>query len=64
MIFSFGNPVYDYIQTPVVTTGERVLSGGSTNGCLALSRLGHAGGLLAAHDQGSCLTIALQQMPR
>lgn len=41
MIFSFGNPVYDYIQTPVVTTGERVLSGGSTNGCLALSRLGH-----------------------
>jgi sugar/nucleoside kinase (ribokinase family) len=41
MIVSFGNPVYDFIQTPVVTTGERVLSGGSTNGCLALSRLGH-----------------------
>jgi sugar/nucleoside kinase (ribokinase family) len=41
MIVAFGNPVYDYIQTPVVTTGERVLSGCSTNGCLALTRLGH-----------------------
>jgi sugar/nucleoside kinase (ribokinase family) len=40
MIFSFGNPVYDYIKTPAITTGERVLSGGSTNGCLALTRLG------------------------
>lgn len=42
MIVAFGNPVYDYIKTPSVTTGKRVLSGGSTNGCLALSRLGHA----------------------
>ncbi|HEU5102275.1 MAG TPA: PfkB family carbohydrate kinase [Roseiflexaceae bacterium] len=42
MIVAFGNPVYDYIKTPTVTTGTRVLSGGSTNGCLALSRLGHA----------------------
>lgn len=42
MIVAFGNPVYDYIKTPSVTTGERVLSGCSTNGCLALSRLGHA----------------------
>ena len=41
MIVAFGNPVYDYIQTPVVSTGERVLSGCSTNGCLALERLGH-----------------------
>jgi sugar/nucleoside kinase (ribokinase family) len=41
MIVAFGNPVYDYIQTPTVTTGERVLSGCSTNGCLALARLGH-----------------------
>lgn len=41
MIFAFGNPVYDYIETPAVTTGERVLSGCSTNGCLALARLGH-----------------------
>jgi sugar/nucleoside kinase (ribokinase family) len=41
MIIAFGNPVYDFIQTPVVTTGARVLSGCSTNGCLALRRLGH-----------------------
>ena len=41
MIFAFGNPVYDYIKTPSVTTGERVLSGCSTNGCLALARLAH-----------------------
>lgn len=42
MIVAFGNPVYDYIQTPTATTGERVLSGCSTNSCLALARLGHA----------------------
>jgi sugar/nucleoside kinase (ribokinase family) len=42
MIVAFGNPVYDYIKTPSVTTGARVLSGCSTNGCLALARLGHA----------------------
>lgn len=42
MIVAFGNPVYDFIKTPTVTTGKRVLSGGSTNGCLALARLGHA----------------------
>jgi sugar/nucleoside kinase (ribokinase family) len=42
MIVAFGNPVYDYIKTPFVTTGERVLSGCSTNGCLALAKLGHA----------------------
>ncbi|MEO7912884.1 MAG: PfkB family carbohydrate kinase [Roseiflexaceae bacterium] len=42
MIVAFGNPVYDYIKTPSVTTGTRVLSGCSTNSCLALARLGHA----------------------
>src|SRR5690242_3013568 len=42
MIVAFGNPVYDYIKTPSITTGTRVLSGCSTNGCLALARLGHA----------------------
>jgi sugar/nucleoside kinase (ribokinase family) len=46
MIVAFGNPVYDYIKTPAVTTGERVLSGGSTNGCLALAKLGHATALV------------------
>ncbi|HWQ11791.1 MAG TPA: PfkB family carbohydrate kinase [Roseiflexaceae bacterium] len=46
MIVAFGNPVYDYIKTPFITTGERVLSGGSTNGCLALTRLGHTTALV------------------
>lgn len=46
MIFAIGNPVYDYIKTPFITTGERVLSGCSTNGCLALTRLGHATSLV------------------
>ncbi len=41
LIVAFGNPVYDDITTPYVTTGGRVLSGCSTNGCLALTRLGH-----------------------
>jgi sugar/nucleoside kinase (ribokinase family) len=41
MIVAFGNPVYDFIKTPSVSTGERVLSGCSTNACLALARLGH-----------------------
>jgi sugar/nucleoside kinase (ribokinase family) len=52
MIIAFGNPVYDYIKTPFVTTGERVLSGCSTNGCLALTRLGHATALVGrvGHD--------------
>lgn len=40
MIFAFGNPVYDQITTPRVSTGGRVLSGCSTNFALALSRLG------------------------
>lgn len=40
MIVAFGNPVYDLIQTPAVSPAGRVLSGCSTNGCLALARLG------------------------
>ncbi|MEF3273598.1 MAG: ribokinase [Chloroflexus sp.] len=45
-IIAFGNPVYDEIITPVVRTEGRVLSGCSTNACLALSRLGHATALV------------------
>lgn len=41
LIVAFGNPVYDEIITPVVRTDGRVLSGCSTNACLALARLGH-----------------------
>jgi sugar/nucleoside kinase (ribokinase family) len=39
-IIAFGNPVYDEIITPAVRTAGRVLSGCSTNACLALTRLG------------------------
>ncbi|NTW01256.1 MAG: ribokinase [Oscillochloris sp.] len=41
LILAFGNPVYDEIITPAVVTPGRVLSGCSTNACLALTRLGH-----------------------
>lgn len=42
MIVGIGNPVYDFIKTPQITTGTRVLSGCSTNACLAASKLGQA----------------------
>ncbi|WP_129677932.1 PfkB family carbohydrate kinase [Candidatus Chloroploca sp. Khr17] len=41
LIVAFGNPVYDEIITPCIRTDGRVLSGCSTNACLALTRLGH-----------------------
>jgi sugar/nucleoside kinase (ribokinase family) len=40
-ILAFGNPVYDLITTPSISTAERILSGCSTNACLAASRLGY-----------------------
>lgn len=39
-ILAFGNPVYDVISTPVLIRTDRVLSGCSTNACLAAARLG------------------------
>jgi sugar/nucleoside kinase (ribokinase family) len=39
-IVGIGNPVFDYIRTPQVDTKTRVLSGCSTNGCLAAAKLG------------------------
>jgi len=39
-ILAFGNPVFDVITTPALTRKDRVLSGCSTNACLAASRLG------------------------
>jgi sugar/nucleoside kinase (ribokinase family) len=39
MLLGIGNPVYDYIQTPWVSTNQRVLSGCSTNACLAARKL-------------------------
>jgi sugar/nucleoside kinase (ribokinase family) len=40
MILAFGNPVYDQIRTPWVSTRDRVLSGCATNAALAVARLG------------------------
>ena len=45
-IHAFGNPVYDLITTPSISTKERILSGCSTNACLALSRLGYSSTLV------------------
>jgi sugar/nucleoside kinase (ribokinase family) len=39
-LVGIGNPVYDSIITPFSRTDGRVLSGCSTNGCLAAKRLG------------------------
>jgi sugar/nucleoside kinase (ribokinase family) len=39
-LVGIGNPVYDIIVTPSVKTEGRVLSGCSTNACLAAKRLG------------------------
>jgi sugar/nucleoside kinase (ribokinase family) len=46
LIIGIGNPVYDFIQTPLVTTHTRVLSGCSTNACLAVRKLGALAGLV------------------
>ncbi len=40
MFIGIGNPVYDYIKTPQVDTETRIFSGGSTNSCLAISKMG------------------------
>ncbi len=45
-ILAFGNPVYDMIVTPVLTRRDRVLSGCSTNACLAAAKLGEQGILI------------------
>ncbi|HEY9077608.1 MAG TPA: PfkB family carbohydrate kinase [Anaerolineaceae bacterium] len=39
-ILAFGNPVYDLIVTPQIIRSDRVLSGCSTNACLAAAKLG------------------------
>jgi len=39
-LVGIGNPVYDIIETPETRTDGRVLSGCSTNACLAAKRLG------------------------
>jgi len=54
MIVAFGNPVYDFIQTPVGTSSGRVLSGCSTNGCLALAGLGRQTALVGRIGSDYC----------
>lgn len=46
MITGIGNPVYDSIRTPHISTQTRVLSGCSTNACLAVSKLGERAALV------------------
>ncbi|MEK7639629.1 MAG: PfkB family carbohydrate kinase [Patescibacteria group bacterium] len=48
MITAIGNPVYDHIVTPKITTSERVLSGCSTNAVLALAKLGEQTRIIGA----------------
>lgn len=38
-VVAFGNPVYDIISTPALRRNDRVLSGCSTNACLAVAKL-------------------------
>lgn len=40
-ILALGNPVYDIISTPVIHPSDRIISGCSTNACLAVSKLGY-----------------------
>jgi sugar/nucleoside kinase (ribokinase family) len=47
-ILAFGNPVYDLISTPALRRTDRVLSGCSTNACLAVSKLGEESILVGA----------------
>jgi sugar/nucleoside kinase (ribokinase family) len=46
MMLAFGNPVYDQIRTPWVSTRERVLSGCAMNAALAVARLGGSAGVV------------------
>lgn len=39
-VVCIGNPVYDLISTPIIKPVDRILSGCSTNACLAFSKLG------------------------
>ncbi len=42
MITCIGNPVYDYIETPLVKPEKRILSGCSTNACIVMRKLNMA----------------------
>lgn len=57
-ILTIGNPVYDVIMTPVLTRSDRVLSGCSTNACLAVSKLGEQGILIGTVGPDYLETLA------
>lgn len=50
-ILALGNPVYDTIVTPEVRNYQRVLSGCSTNACLAVTKLGESAKLIGTVGQ-------------
>lgn len=62
MIYAFGNPVYDFIQTPRVKTDGRILSGCSTNFALALAKLDRQVALVGSigSDYGSQFRQAME----
>jgi len=62
LIYAFGNPVYDTIQTPRVKTDGRILSGCSTNFALALAKLGKPVALVGSigKDFGSEFRSAME----
>lgn len=47
-ILAFGNPVYDVISTPSIVRHDRILSGCSTNACLASAYLGEHAKLIGS----------------
>jgi sugar/nucleoside kinase (ribokinase family) len=57
-ILGFGNPVYDLIVTPSIRTPGRVLSGCSTNACLAVAKLGEAASLVGCVGQDFASQLA------
>ena len=63
LIVAFGNPVYDLIVTPRIVRNERVLSGCSTNACLAVTKLGGRAKLIGTvgDDFKAVLVKDLQQ---
>ncbi len=63
MITAVGNPVYDTIETPFIRTDGRVLSGCSTNFCLALAKLG-VGSTLVGNIGGEFKDMIVSDLDR
>ncbi|MBN2548991.1 MAG: hypothetical protein JXB15_07535 [Anaerolineales bacterium] len=63
-ILAFGNPVYDVISTPYLRRTDRVLSGCSTNACLAAAMLGETATLVGTvgEDYRAPMTVHLDRL--